>query len=98
MKHQVILKFVLYTNLIILNICLICNIFIISDSNTKQPIDYSINKDLEKCYITIHNFVTYNYSNNIDENLQFKTYIYSYTKPFLLELTQNSTKDCLCCK
>jgi hypothetical protein len=71
----------------------------------KYPIDYQI-RDIDDCYLTVHNFVSINstieeisanISHDINNKLNFKTYIYSYTKPFLLELIQNSTKDCLCC-
>ena len=63
----------------------------------------------EECFITIHNFVKFNstaimkkYPGTNDDvnwktNQNFKTYIYSYTRPFLIELIQNSTQDCLCC-
>ena len=55
--------------------------------------------DLNDCYLTIHNFVSIHNNqtyNNFDQNLKFKSYIYSYTKPFLLELMNNISKDCLC--
>ena len=62
----------------------------------------------EECFITIHNFVKFNSTAIIEKspgvndvhwntNQNFKTYIYSYTRPFLIELIQNSTQDCLCC-
>jgi hypothetical protein len=72
----------------------------------KYPIDYQI-KDINDCYLTVHNFVSVNstieqtqstiISKDVKNKFNFKTYIYSYTKPYLLELIQNSTKDCLCC-
>ena len=66
--------------------------------NEKLPLDYEL-KDIDKCYLNVHNFVTlksknWNYSQN---DIEFKSYIYGYTKPYLLELVQNSTHDCLCC-
>ena len=66
-------------------------------SKEKQPIDYEI-KNIDDCYLTIHNFVTLKtkFWNQSKEDMEFKTYIYSYTKPYLLELVQNSTHDCLC--
>ena len=65
-------------------------------------------KKPEECFITIHNFVKFNSTALISKfpgtndvqwktNQNFKTYIYSYTKPYLIELIQNSTNDCLCC-
>ena len=71
----------------------------------------SLNCEIEKqeeCFITIHNFVKFNSTAIIEKspgvndvhwntNQNFKTYIYSYTRPFLIELIQNSTQDCLCC-
>jgi hypothetical protein len=74
--------------------------------STKHPIDYQL-KYINDCYLTIHNFVSINStirnqptienSNDIKNDFDFKTYIYSYTKPYLIEMIQNSTKDCLCC-
>ena len=70
----------------------------------RSPIDYEL-KVLDQCYLTVHNFISFKsdaflnsrdfFKYNTTQN--FKTYIYSYTKPYLLELVQNSTKDCLCC-
>ena len=62
-----------------------------------QPIDYEL-KNLNECYLTIHNFIRFpnwmiqNKSNDFD----FKTYIYSFTKPYLIQLINNNTKDCIC--
>jgi hypothetical protein len=77
-----------------------------NDEFKKLPMDYQI-KDIKECYLTVHNFVSINStiqdqisiknSTDIVNKFDFKTYIYSYTKPFLLELVQNSTNDCLCC-
>ena len=73
----------------------------------EKPIDYILKKDLNDCYLTIHNLIsvktTINEENqrtkiyNISNNEEFKSYIYSFSKPYLLELIQNSTEDCLCC-
>lgn len=63
----------------------------------RQPIDYEL-KNLDECYLTIHNFIRLpswmiqNNSNDFD----FKTYIYSYTKPYLIQLINNNTNDCIC--
>ena len=75
-----------------------------------QPIDYILKEELDKCYLTVHNFVSLNstieviqqnFSNinlkNYSQSEKFHTYITSFSKPFLLELVQNSTQDCLCC-
>lgn len=81
----------------------------IQNEREKFPIDYEI-QNLNECYLTVHNFITFNstaaihsHENSSDwfqiRNKQsFKTYIYSYTKPFLLELVQNSNDNCLCCQ
>src|SRR5882757_1685845 len=75
-----------------------------------QPIDYILKEELDKCYLTVHNFVSLNSTIEVIQqnvsNINFKnysqseifhTYISSFSKPFLLELVQNSTQDCLCC-
>ena len=78
-----------------------------------HPIDYIIKEDLDKCYLSVHNLVSFNTTidlisrttygfkdikiKNSSHKQSFNTYISSYTKPFLIELMQNSTKDCLCC-
>jgi cell division protein FtsL len=97
----------------IILILLICILFManksitinLNDDSKEKPIDYQI-EDLKDCYLTIHNFVSINSSiqdrsmknkSTIKNKYDFKTFIYSYTKPFLLEMVQNSTKDCLCC-
>ena len=73
----------------------------------EKPIDYILKNDLNQCYLTIHNLISIittiddNNKNakefNISNNEEFKAYIYSYSRPYLLELIQNSTEDCLCC-
>ena len=60
------------------------------------PIDYS-NKILDDCYLTLHNLISIQFSNHSNYNSTVKTYIYSASKPFLIELLNNSTDDCLCC-
>ena len=62
----------------------------------RSPIDYEL-KVLDQCYLTVHNFISFKSDAFLNSTQNFKTYIYSYTKPYLLELVQNSTKDCLCC-
>ena len=82
-------------------------------SGYSHPIDYIIKEDLDKCYLSVHNLVSFNTTidlisrttygfkdikiKNSSHKQSFNTYISSYTKPFLIELMQNSTKDCLCC-
>ena len=70
----------------------------------KFPIDYEM-KGLNECYLTVHNFISLNSTSVLSDqndstmlnNQTFRTYIYSYTRPFMLELVQNSTESCLCC-
>ena len=78
---------------IILLICLKKIEFNIIDDRTK-PIDFEL-KPFDECFLTIHNFISINSSNQTGSSL--KTYIYTATKPFLLEILNNSTNDCLCC-
>src|SRR5882757_8210101 len=72
-----------------------------------QPIDYIVKEELDKCYLSVHNFISLNSTLvqqknastlNFNNNSQiFHTYISSFSKPYLLELVHNSTEDCLCC-
>ena len=79
-----------------------------------QHFDYETTRDLDECYLTIHNFVSFNSTfdiqpnanfsestninvKNVTQKQSFHTYISSYNKPFLLEMVQNATNDCLCC-
>ncbi|SRR5260370_37015765 len=81
--------------IILINYILLISIIIKINSNIiREPIDYVI-KDIEECYLTIHNLINVQDINS--DNVKFKTFIYSYTKPYLIELVQNSTHDCLCC-
>ena len=54
--------------------------------------------NLSDCFLSIENFITvrqrYNESTN---EFELKTYARSYSSPYLIELIQNSRKDCLCC-
>src|SRR6266700_4044290 len=62
----------------------------------KYPIDFEAKFNLDECYLTVHNFISINISsienntNESDENYNtfkkqyFKTYITSFTKPFLI--------------
>ena len=57
------------------------------------------NVDIDKCYLSIQNFVTMrHFCHNVskDEQFDLKTYISSYSKPYLIQLLQQETKDCLC--
>ncbi len=58
-----------------------------------SPIDYEL-KNLDECYLTIHNFISIKSNSSVSD---VKTYIYSATRPFLIELINNATQDCLCC-
>ena len=62
------------------------------------------NISLDECFLQVHNFVKFNSSiyafkkNTSDYYLQnnkqlFQTYIYSYTKPYLIKLINNSTNS-----
>ena len=57
--------------------------------------------ELKNCFISIENFVTVRKipNNTTCEKYDFdmKTYASSYSSPFLIELIQNSQKNCLCC-
>ncbi len=54
----------------------------------KNAMDNPIN--LNECYLVVHTLISNNYKN-------VSTYINSYTKPFLIELVNNATQDCICC-
>lgn len=57
------------------------------------------NVDIDKCYLSIQNFVTMRYAkHNVSSEKQFdmQSYITSYSKPYLIQLLQHETKDCLC--
>jgi hypothetical protein len=54
----------------------------------KNATDNLIN--LNECYLVVHTLISDNYKN-------VTTYINSYTKPFMIELVNNATQDCICC-
>ena len=88
--HKFTKFFILVVNLIML--CIAFNI-------GKKTYEMFKSNDIKEAFIQIHNFVSFKEFNNSTDNpikQSFKTYIYSYTKPFLLELINNSTDDCLC--
>lgn len=73
----------------------------------KHPVDCEFS--LDKCYLEVHNFIQLNNtafiessngSNhlNIKNEKSFKTYVTSFTRPYLIELIQNTTQNCLCCE
>src|SRR6266481_2266153 len=67
------------------------------DSTDRSAIDFEM-KALDNCYLTLHNLIsikTFNNSSNPETNV--KTFIYSVSKPFIIELLNNFTDDCLCC-
>jgi len=96
---------------VLLNIYIILYIkkFVILDK--QQPIDYVLKEGFENSYLTIHNIISINNSlefskiNNsnyinikyVKPMNNFHTYITSYSKPFLIEMIHNSTRDCMCC-
>ena len=97
-----IFKFILILLVVTLQLILLFNsvnvkIEVIS-KNEKFPLDYEL-KDIDKCYLSVTNFVSLKskYWNYSKDDIEFKSYINGYTKPYLLELVQNSTHDCLCC-
>ena len=87
---------------VFISILLLCVIFysnpiIIKIEFINSTEEYS---NLDKCYLTIHNFVSIHQKNGIkysNDSIDFKTFIYSYTRPYLLELINNTTNDCICC-
>ena len=56
--------------------------------NGKNAMDNPIN--LNECYLVLHTLISDNYKN-------VSSYINSYTKPFMIELVNNATQDCICC-
>jgi hypothetical protein len=97
-KILLILYSILNITIIILCIFKRIEINFTNAVNERQLIDCEI-KELENCFITLHNFISLkNYENNsIKPEASVKTYIYSVSKPFLLEILNNATEDCLCC-
>ncbi len=45
--------------------------------------------NLNQFYLVVHTLISDNYKNDV--------YINSYTKPFMIELVNNATQDCICC-
>ena len=58
------------------------------------------NNELEDCFLSIQNFVTVrqNYSLCSKNEFDMKTYASSFSSPYLIQLIQNSKRDCLCCE
>lgn len=54
-------------------------------------------KYLGKCFLSIENFVTVRKTNGTHNEFDMKTFASSFSSPYLIELIQNSHKDCLCC-
>ena len=52
--------------------------------------------NLQDCFLSIQNFVTVR-QNRTENDFELKTYASSFTSPYLIELIQNSQRDCLCC-
>ena len=93
--------------MMILHYKLTWNVEKIVQKCAKDPMDCQLS--IEKCFLEVHNFIQLNSTAMIGENVSskavnlvtdksFKTYISSYTKPYLIELIQNSTKNCICCE
>ena len=79
-------KVVLLNSLIVISVW--TTIYLQTDSNK--------NIDIDNCYLSIQNFVTMRHNTSNDNKFELKTYISSFTKPYLIELLQHQTKDCLC--
>ena len=108
-KNDQKLKLLLKINIFLINLFSI--ILIINNLKKcykiEKQIDCEVKNIIDNCYLTIHNLISINTTienmnpNGIGKNIstkeKFKSYIYSYSKPYLLELIQNSTDDCLCC-
>lgn len=75
--------------------------FEIVDSCEQIIIDYEL-KNLDDCLITVHNFIRMSDNcSNGEKNMNdfdFKSYISTYTKPYLIQLLNNNSKNCLCCE
>ena len=97
--QQVVMLFFITWLMILLS--MLANNSKVNFQNGMKPIDSEMKTNLDDCYLTIHNFVSVNQTwekrNESSNKHIIKTYIYSYTKPYLLELVQNSTESCLCC-
>ena len=55
-----ILKVIIYLIMIIMLLIIFLKVETICNEN--KPIDYILKEDLEKCYLSIHNFISYNTS------------------------------------
>jgi hypothetical protein len=97
-KILMIIYFSMSITIVILCVYNRIEIKLINYFNERSQIDCEL-KELENCYITLHNFISIptfsNISNKPEANV--KTYIYSVSKPFLSEILNKVTEDCLCC-
>ena len=108
MKLKFILQLLLNISVIILCLVILNGL---NNKNFENIIDFDPLNEIKDCFLQIHNFVSLNTTlditttngsigykfdkNSNDQN--FKTYIQSYSRPFILELIQNGTQDCVCC-
>ena len=78
-----------------ISIWLLCftNIYLIMGKCEKCPIDFEM-KIMDQCYLTVQNIIKYDVSN--ESKTKVSSFIYSATKPFLIELINNATNDCIC--
>ena len=101
-RAVIILIFCLYANIILFQ-----NTYLIYNITTHKTSEYN-QHSFNECFISIHNFVTVKKlrkSNNYNStttrlreyDFDLKTFISSYSKPYMIELLQQSTKDCICC-
>ena len=106
-------SFVNCRSLIILIVCLYANLILFQNTyimykiNTQKIIEYK-NESFNDCFLSIHNFVSvkklentnkYNstFTRRREYDFDLKTFITTYTKPYLIELLQQSKQDCICC-
>lgn len=64
--------------------------------NTKSKVDYDF-KVLDDCYLKLDTLISINFTNVSNYDSKINSYIYSSTKPFMIELLQNASNDCICC-
>lgn len=91
-----------YNCLILISLtCLLIEMTLIYLNIVNTTTTTSTNNDLKKCFLSIENFITvrqkYNNSQKFINEFEMKSYASSYTSPYLIELIQNSKRDCLCC-
>ena len=84
----ILLTFCLTIIITILNI----NILIKIDDN-KCPIDYIMKFD-DQCLINLQNIIHVRTDESVHPEV--RTFVYKLYKPFLMEILNNQTSDCIC--